>query len=434
MGASLCLLDKARSLAGLTLEEAAILLLSPDPEPLFQAAREVKEMVYGKRLVLFAPLYLSNRCANNCLYCGFRKDNRELLRKTLTRDEVAQETEVLIKLGHKRLLLVAGEGQGGDLSYLESVIRTVYDTKANHGEIRRVNVNVAPLTVESFRRLKEANIGTYQLFQETYHRPTYETMHPSGPKSNYDWRISGMDRAVEAGIEDVGIGALFGLYDYRYEVLSLLAHAKHLEQVFGTGPHTISVPRFKPAHGASISEPPYLVSDTDLMRIVAVLRLAVPYTGIILSTREPAALREKLFELGVSQISAGSRTDVGGYAGEGEPDGQFEVDDHRSLDQVICDLCAKDGLPSFCTACYRRGRTGERFMDLAKPGEIGELCLPNAILTFEEYLLDYASDGTKDKGEQVITRYLREIASPVLLRETNSRLVRLSAGERDLYF
>ncbi len=421
-------------MAGLTLEEAALLLMDPDPEPVYEAAREVKEKVYGKRLVLFAPLYLSNRCANNCLYCGFRRDNNDLPRKTLTLDEVARETEALIKQGHKRLLLVAGEGQGGDLDYLEKAISTVYATKPEHGEIRRVNVNVAPLPLDGFRRLKEAKIGTYQLFHETYHHLTYERMHPSGPKSDYDWRITGMDRAMQAGIEDVGIGALFGLYGYRYEVLALIAHAKHLEEVFGAGPHTISVPRFKPAHGACFAEAPYPVKDDDLMRIVAVLRLAVPYTGIILSTREPAALRGKLFDLGVSQISAGSRTDVGGYALEKEGEGQFEVDDHRSLDQVICDLCEKDGLPSFCTACYRRGRTGERFMDLAKPGEIGDLCLPNAILTFEEYLLDYASEGTRGKGEQVISRHLREIGSPVLLEETQTRLARLTAGERDLYF
>ena len=427
-------MDKARSLSGLTLEEAAAILLSPDPEPLFEVAREVKEKVYGKRLVLFAPLYLSNRCANNCLYCGFRKDNRDLARKALTFDEVAEETEALIKQGHKRLLLVAGEGQGGDLDYLEMAISTVYATKPEHGEIRRVNVNVAPLPVHGFRRLKEAKIGTYQLFQETYHHLTYERMHPSGPKSDYDWRITGMDRAMQAGIEDVGIGALFGLYDYRYEVLALLAHAKHLEEVFGAGPHTISVPRFKPAHGACFSEAPYPVKDDDLMRIVAVLRLAVPYTGIILSTREPAPLREKLFELGVSQISAGSRTEVGGYVFEKKGEGQFEIDDHRSLDEVICDLCEKDGLPSFCTACYRRGRTGEKFMALAWPGEIGNLCLPNAILTLEEYLLDYASEETKGRGERVISRYLSEIGSPVLLEETQTRLARLTDGERDLYF
>ncbi len=433
-GASLYLLEKARTLSGLTLEEAAVLLLFPDPEPLFEVAREVKERVYGKRLVLFAPLYLSNHCANDCLYCGFRRDNSDLPRKTLTLDEVARETEALIKQGHKRLLLVAGEGQGGGLDHLERAIRMVYETKQDRGEIRRVNVNVAPLTRGGYQRLKASKIGTYQLFQETYHRPTYDRMHPSGPKKDYDWRISGMDRALEAGIEDVGIGALFGLYDYRFEVLSLLAHAKHLEEAFGAGPHTISVPRFKPAHGACFSEAPYPVKDDDLMRIVTVLRLAVPYTGIILSTREPAPLREKLFELGVSQISAGSRTDVGGYVIEKKGEGQFEIDDRRSLDRVICDLCEKDGLPSFCTACYRRGRTGERFMDLAKPGEIGDLCLPNAILTFEEYLLDYASEGTKGKGEQVISRYLREIGSPVLLEETRTRLARLTAGERDLYF
>jgi 2-iminoacetate synthase len=433
-GASLYLLDKAKSLVRLTLEEAALLLMDPDPEPVYEAAREVKEKVYGKRLVLFAPLYLSNRCANNCLYCGFRRDNSDLPRKTLALDEVARETEALIRQGHKRLLLVAGEGRGGNLNHLEGAIRTVYETKLDHGEIRRVNVNVAPLAVEEFQRLKAAKIGTYQLFQETYHRPTYERMHPSGPKKDYNWRISAMDRALEAGIGDVGIGALFGLYDYRFEVLGLLAHAMHLEEAFGAGPHTISVPRFKPAHGACFSKAPYPVSDESLMRIVAVLRLAVPYTGIILSTREPAGLRDKLFELGISQISAGSRTDVGGYALEKEGEGQFEVDDHRSLDQVICDLCEQDGMPSFCTACYRRGRTGERFMDLARPGEIGELCLPNAILTFEEYLLDYASEGTKGLGERVVARYLKKISSPALLNETSDRLARLTAGERDLYF
>ncbi|MEW6528886.1 MAG: [FeFe] hydrogenase H-cluster radical SAM maturase HydG [Candidatus Micrarchaeota archaeon] len=429
---------KSLKMKGLSQKEAVILLNTKNPrliEKMFYVARKIKERIYGKRLVFFAPLYLTNLCVNDCLYCGFRSSNKNLRRKVLGEDEIRNETLALVRQGHKRLLLVAGEHPiSSDISYLENAIRIVYNTKYKNGEIRRVNINVAPLSVANFKRLKNAGIGTYQLFQETYHRKTYKKMHPSGPKSDYNYRLSAIDRAQQAEIDDIGIGALFGLYDFRFEVLALLAHANYLEKKYGTGPHTISVPRIEPAQGAPISlSPPYAVSDTDFKKIVAVLRMAVPYTGMILSTREKPPYRDEIFRLGISQISAGSKTNPGGYALRKKELAQFSVSDERTLAQIVSDILDNGFYPSFCTACYRVGRTGEDFMKLAKPGAIRNFCTPNCILTFKEYLLDYASPELRKKGEAFIKKELCEITKSKR-KTVHDRLIRLEKGERDIYF
>lgn len=437
--AARAVIAKARELKGLDLAETAVLLQTQDPavlEDMFHAAREVKESIYGKRLVLFAPLYISNLCQNNCLYCAFRAGNPKIQRRALTQEEIREEVLHLIRMGQKRLLLVAGEAYPKEgLEYIFQSIATVYATKEGRGEIRRLNVNIAPLTVEEFRDLRACKIGTYQLFQETYHLPTYRKLHVSGPKADYHWRLTAPGRAFEGGINDVGVGVLFGLYDFRYEILALLQHIRHLESVYGMGPHTISVPRLEPAEGSDLAaHPPYPVGDEDFKRIVAILRLAVPYTGIIMTTRETPKMRSITFALGVSQISAGSRTSPGGYR-EGEPaTAQFQLGDHRSLDEVVRDLLPQGYIPSFCTACYRLGRTGLDFMDLAKPGLIKQFCLPNAILTFKEYLEDYASAETRAAGETVLARNLEEIPVAARRQETEERLQRIEHGERDLYF
>ncbi|HSR10272.1 MAG TPA: [FeFe] hydrogenase H-cluster radical SAM maturase HydG, partial [Thermodesulfobacteriota bacterium] len=369
------ILAKGREAKGLDPAEAAALLQVEDPDAvpdIFAAAREVKLKIYGKRLVLFAPLYVSNFCVNNCRYCGFRRDNRALPRKRLEISEIAEQTAEIERLGHKRILLECGESALSDIDYVEEAIAAIYATKEGNGEIRRVNVNIAATTVDNYRRLKAAKIGTYQLFQETYHRATYEALH-EGPKKDYERQVYAQDRAQEAGIDDVGLGVLFGLFDYRFEVLALLHHARHLEEMFGVGPHTISVPRFRPAPGVDFPLP-HPVSDEAFKKVVAVLRLAVPYTGMIISTRESMEMRAEVFGLGISQTSAGSRTSPGGYGGS-ESEGkvcsaQFETADHRPPEEVIRSISELGYLPSFCTACYRRGRTGKEFMDLAKPGEI----------------------------------------------------------------
>lgn len=407
------ILCKALELRGLSEKDVAVLATINNPEllsELFQTARKIKEAIYGNRLVIFAPLYISNSCTNNCLYCAFRADNKELKRRTLSQSEIAEQTKLLIDQGHKRVLLLAGETHGQkSFQYILDAIATIYATKSTPGEICRINVNIAALTVEEFRRLKDTKIGTYQLFQETYHREIYRQMHVSGKKSDYDWHITAMDRAMTAGIDDVGIGALFGLADWRFEILALLQHIEHLNLNFGIGPHTISVPRLEPASGSSIaSSPPILVSDQDFCKIIAILRLAVPYTGIILSTRESIAQRRKSFELGVSQISAGSRTSPGGYSDKTDEfnASQFHIGDNRSLDEVIQDIVSLNHMPSFCTACYRLGRTGEHFMKLAKTGKIKNMCMPNAIITFREYLSNYASPATRNLGEKLIAKEL----------------------------
>ena len=434
------ILDKAIEAKGLAPEEAAVLLQTEDADLLgniFQRAREVKMRIYGKRLVLFAPLYLSNYCVNNCRYCGFRRDNRLLPRKRLSREEIQGQVGELEKLGHKRLLVESGESSLSDMDYVEEAIATIYGTHVENGEIRRVNVNIAATTVDQYRRLKAAKIGTYQLFQETYHRATYEALH-EGPKRDYERQVLALDRAQEAGIDDVGMGVLFGLYDYRFEVLALLYHARHLEERFGVGPHTISVPRFRPALGIDFRLP-HPVSDDDFKRLVAVLRLSVPYTGMIISTRESVEMRAEAFSLGISQTSAGSRTSPGGYGSkEGEEEkeisAQFQTADHRSPDEIIRSICELGYLPSFCTACYRRGRTGKEFMEIAKPGEIQHLCAPNAVLTFKEYLLDYASPETREVGEGSLDIHLEEITNPSLKEKTRERIREMEGGERDLYF
>jgi 2-iminoacetate synthase len=436
------IVDKAKEAKGLSPDEVGKLLnvrSDPNLEVLYDAAREVKEKIYGKRIVLFAPLYFSSFCVNNCAYCGYRRDN-EFRRQKLSREEVMEEVRVLEAMGHKRLALECGEDPVNcPIEYVEEVIQAVYDTKLDRGSIRRVNVNIAATTVQDYKRLKAANIGTYILFQETYHRPTYKLMHPQGPKSSYDWHLGAMDRAMEAGIDDVGIGALLGLYDYRYEVLGLIYHALHLEERFGVGPHTISVPRLRPARGVTLETFPYLMADGDFKKIVAILRLAVPYTGIILSTRERPGFRDEVIKVGVSQISAGSQTGVGAYRHEHRADledevPQFAVDDNRTPDEIIAGLAKSGYIPSYCTACYRQGRTGDRFMEFAKTGEIQNLCQPNAILTFKEYLLDYASDSTRRAGEEAIKAHLEMIPSEKVRKETEKRLARLEQGERDFYF
>lgn len=433
------LLAKSRELKGLRGRDLAVLANVADPallDELFHTAREVKEAIYGKRLVLFAPLYISNLCANECTYCAFRARNTALVRRALTQEEIAREVKWLEEQGHKRILLVAGESYPREgFDYVLRSIETVYATSSGPGEIRRVNVNVAPLTDEEFRRLKAAKIGTYQLFQETYHRETYAEVHVAGKKRDYDWRVTAMDRAMRAGIDDVGIGILFGLYDWRYELLALMQHVEHLERTFGVGPHTISVPRIEPATGSEVADhPPHAVSDLDFKKVIAILRLAVPYTGLILSTRESAETRREVLALGISQISAGSRTNPGGYeADPGDPCAeQFSLGDHRSLDEVIRDVASHGFVPSFCTACYRLGRTGADFMDLAKPGEIKEHCNPNALATFQEYLLDYGSEETRRAGEARIAASLDEM-EPALREKSRKMVDQVKSGRRDVF-
>jgi len=435
------LLAKAGECHGLELEEAAELMMVTRPddlEALFATAGAVKQRIYGNRVVLFAPLYVSNECTGNCLYCAYRRDNDLLQRRTLTPEEVSAEVRWLIEHGYKRLLLVFGDHPKNRVEAMVEAVEAVYGTRTDRGEIRRVNVNAAPLSYEDFCKLKPAGIGTFQVFQETYHRPTYEWVHRGGPKADYEWRLTVWDRCLPAGIDDMGLGALFGLYDWRWDVLALLEHAHYLDHTYGVGPHTISVPRMEPAFNAPLAaNPPAPVSDEDFLKLVAIIRLAVPYTGMILTTRETPQMRRACLRIGISQISAGSRTAPGGYT-EDHPDDpdarQFEIGDHRSLDEVMYDLCVEGYLPSFCTACYRSGRTGQEFMALAKPGEIHNYCLPNALLTFKEYLLDHASAQTRAEGERVIRQHLEAIESAELYEETLRRLRLLEQGQRDLYF
>ena len=427
------LLAKARELKGLRGRDLAVLANVTDPallDELFHTAREAKEAIYGRRIVLFAPLYISNLCANECTYCAFRARNTSLVRRALTQEEIAREVTWLEEQGHKRILLVAGESYPREgFDYVLRSIETVYATSSGPGEIRRVNVNVAPLTDGEFRRLKDAKIGTYQLFQETYHRGTYAQVHVAGKKRDYDWRVTAMDRAMRAGIDDVGIGILFGLFDWRFELLALMQHVEHLEREFGVGPHTVSVPRIEPATGSEVAEhPPHAVSDADFRKVVAIL-----YTGLILSTRESAQTRREVLALGISQISAGSRTNPGGY--EADPGDacaeQFSLGDHRSLDEVIRDVASLGFVPSFCTACYRLGRTGADFMDVAKPGEIKEHCNPNALATFQEYLLDYGSEETRREGEARIASTLEEM-EPALREKAGTMVELVRSGRRDV--
>lgn len=436
-------LQKARELKGLDMTEVATLCHVAAPpllDELFETARRVKEQIYGHRMVLFAPLYISNVCGNECSYCAFRASNKTLARTALTMDGIRRDTEELVRQGHKRLLMVAGEGYAaanGGFQYILDAIATVYDVTDATGNIRRLNVNLAPLKVDEFRQLKDVGIGTYQLFQETYHRETYAAVHLSGKKRDYDWRASAFDRAMQAGVDDVGMGVLFGLYDWRFELLSLMQHIRHLEDVFGVGCHTISVPRIEPADASELSlAPPAKVSDDDFKKLIAILRLAVPYTGLILSTRESAAIRRECYALGVSQISAGSRTNPGGYSADENAStsaaGQFQLGDHRSLQEIVDELATMGFIPSFCTACYRLGRTGQDFMDLAKPGLIRLKCDPNAVTTFQEYLIDYASESVRCVGEQSIDRELCGMGAKAR-RNAEKMLAHIRAGKRDVF-
>lgn len=432
-------LAKAREMKGLNMDDVAVLTGITSPmqlQELFDTANHLKETIYGKRLVVFAPLYISNLCANECMYCAFRATNKSIVRKALTQKQIERETEILINQGHKRVLLVAGESypQQGFEYVLES-IRSVYKVKNGHGEIRRVNVNVAPLSIEEFKLLKAEKIGTYQIFQETYHRETYQKVHVGGKKRDYNWRAWALHRAMEAGIDDLGIGVLFGLFDYRFEILAMMQHINELEDKFGIGPHTVSVPRLEPATGSDLaSHPPFAVAEMDFKKIVAILRLAVPYTGIIMSTRETAQMRRDTFALGVSQISAGSRTNPGGYDGDTEDDisGQFSLGDHRALDEVIRDVASMGYVPSFCTACYRMGRTGQDFMDLAKPGDIKLHCAPNALSSFSEYLRNYGSPETNEIGKKLIQESINQMSG--LAQQRAIKLVgRVEKGKDDVY-
>lgn len=431
------ILQKGEKRKGLNLNDCAKLLSIQDADSLkmlFTSAKKIKEAIYGPRLVLFAPLYISNFCVNDCEYCAFHVRNSES-RKKLTLDEVKKQVEILEEMGHKRLLLEFGEHSvENPIEYVIDVIKTIYATKKGQGEIRRVNVNIAATTVENYKRLKEAGIGTYQLFQETYHKATYKKMH-NGPKADYQRQITAIFKAFEAGIDDLGIGVLFGLYDYRFEVLALVEYAQFMDKVLGVGPHTISVPRFQPAHTVDF-DLKYQVSDQDFLKLIAVLRLAVPYTGMIISTRETPEIRQQAFDIGISQASAASKAKPGGYSQNKKQtaEGQFNLNDHRSLDEVVQDICKMGYLPSFCTACYRLGRTGDVFMKLAKSGEIHNLCQPNALLTFKEYLLDYASLKTKKVGEQLILKQIELIEKESTKKELKKCLKRLEKQERDLYF
>ena len=437
------ILARARELKGLDFADVAALTLIDSAElceALFATAREVKEAIYGRRMVLFAPLYISNLCKNECSYCAFRRSNKDIQRHALDMDAIRHEARQLIDQGQKRVLLVAGEGYPaarGGFRYVLDAIEAVYSVTHAHGNIRRLNVNVAPLELAQFHDLKAAEIGTYQLFQETYHRAAYARVHLGGQKTDFDWRCSAMDRAMLAGIDDVGLGVLFGLHDWRFEILSLMQHIAHMEDVFGVGCHTLSVPRMEPADGSDVSiNPPAPVSDDDFRKIIAILRLAVPYTGIILSTRESAAIRRECYALGVSQISAGSRTNPGGYS-EGESGvihaaGQFQLGDHRSLDEVIAELATMGFIPSFCTACYRLGRTGQDFMDLAKPGLIKQKCDPNAVTTFLEYLSDYGSEPARCAGEAAISCELDRMGAKTR-RNAEKMLAHIRAGKRDVF-
>ncbi|NPV37770.1 [FeFe]-hydrogenase maturation protein HydG [Brevinematales bacterium NS] len=434
------ILHEALKLKGLSLDKVALLLQAETEEDIrliLSTAHQVKEAIYGKRMVLFAPLYIGNYCSNNCLYCAFRKDNTALGRAKLTYEEIEEETKMLLRQGHKRILMLTGEDERTPLDYFLEAIRRVYATRDERGSsIRRINVEIAPLDIDGFRRLKAEKIGTYACFQETYDEILYKKYHPSGPKSDYLWRLFVMDRAMEGGIDDVGIGVLFGLADYRFEVLSLLVHAYHLERKFGCGPHTVSVPRIEPAEGAPLSTHiPYPVSDRDFKKIVAIIRLALPYTGIILSTRESETLRQELFHYGVSQISAGSRTNPGAYSHPEEKTGsQFSLGDHRSLDEVISALIDDGFIPSFCTGCYRKGRVGQDFMDLAKPGLIQKFCMPNGLFSFREYLEDYASPQTREKGLRLIQLLVSEIEDKNLKTRTEKGLYEVAQGKRDVYY
>ena len=434
------ILEKAKTCKGLSHREAAVLLecdLEEENHRIFSMAKEIKQKFYGNRIVMFAPLYLSNYCINGCTYCPYHQKNKTIPRHKLTQEEIEKEVIALQDMGHKRLALETGEHPTmNPIEYVLESIKTIYGIKHKNGAIRRVNVNIAATTVENYRKLKEAGIGTYILFQETYNKKAYEELHPTGPKHDYAYHTEAMDRAMAGGIDDVGCGVLFGLNLYRYDFVGLLMHAEHLEAAKGVGPHTISVPRIRPADDIDPETFSNALSDDMFKKIVAVLRIAVPYTGLIISTRESQAARAAVLELGVSQISGGSRTSVGGYTTEERHDetAQFDVSDTRTLDQVVNWLLELGYIPSFCTACYREGRTGDRFMKLVKSGQIANCCQPNAIMTLKEYLEDYASPDTKAKGEKVIEEELKRIPNDNVRRIATERVAEIHNGRRDFRF
>ncbi|MDD6848154.1 MAG: [FeFe] hydrogenase H-cluster radical SAM maturase HydG [Oscillospiraceae bacterium] len=434
------LLEKAKELKGLTHREASVLLACEDEEriqKMYDLAEQIKKDFYGNRIVMFAPLYLSNYCVNGCVYCPYHLKNKHICRKKLTQEEIKNEVIALQDMGHKRLAIEAGEDPvNNPIEYILESIKTIYSVKHKNGAIRRVNVNIAATTVENYRKLKEAEIGTYILFQETYHKESYEKLHPTGPKHNYAYHTEAMDRAMEGGIDDVGLGVLFGLELYRYEFAGLLMHAEHLEAVHGVGPHTISVPRIKRADDIDPDVFDNGISDETFAKICALIRICVPYTGMIISTRESKEVREKVIRLGVSQISGASRTSVGGYAegGEEENSQQFDVSDQRTLDEVVGWLMEIGYIPSFCTACYREGRTGDRFMALCKNRQIQNCCHPNALMTLKEFLMDYASDHTKELGEKMIAEELNNIPNEKVRQLCKEHLIDISNNKRDFRF
>lgn len=425
----------------LSLEDVSVLVNASDKESvemIKNGAKELKKNIYGNRIVLFAPLYVGNLCNNNCRYCGFRASNKQAERKTLTETELIENVRALEENGQKRLILVFGEHQKYSPEFIAETVKTVYKTKAGNGEIRRVNINAAPLDNEGFKTVKEAGIGTYQIFQETYHPDMYKEYHLSGKKADFNYRLTSLDRAMEAGIDDVGIGVLFGLYDWKYEVLSLVRHVNHLEACFNVGPHTISFPRLQKALNCDIDDK-YLVSDEDFVRLVAIIRLAVPYTGMILTAREPENIRKEVLQYGCSQIDAGTKIEIGAYSEKFKSEQklnkeQFLINDNRSLNEVIKELIDQEYLPSFCTACYRLGRTGEHFMEFSVPGFIKRFCTSNALLTMAEYLVDYADEACAEKGWKLIEKNINEIKDFQNPAEIRSRIERIKSGERDLYF
>ena len=434
------IIEKAKLRKGLTHREASVLLACEDeekPKEIYALAEQIKKDFYGDRIVMFAPLYLSNYCVNGCVYCPYHLKNKEIPRKKLTQDEIRAEVIALQDMGHKRLALETGEHPVmNPIEYVLESIRTIYSIKHKNGAIRRVNVNIAATTVENYRKLKDAGIGTYILFQETYNKKNYEALHPTGPKHDYAWHTEAMDRAMDGGIDDVGCGVLYGLSTFRYDFVGQLMHAEHLEAAKGVGPHTISVPRIRPADDIDTKDFPEAISDDMFEKLVAVLRIAVPYTGIIISTRESRKARERVLAVGVSQISGGSRTSVGGYTTEERNDdtAQFDVSDTRSLDEVINWLLSLGYIPSFCTACYREGRTGDRFMKLVKSGQIANCCQPNALMTLKEYLMDYASEDTKRKGEAVIAEELKRVPNEKIRAIAEKHLSEIEKGIRDFRF
>lgn len=433
------ILKKAEKAEGISDEEAAILLSIKDEnllEEMYTVSKKIKEKIYGKRIVMFAPLYISNYCVNNCRYCGYKHCNDELFRKKLNSEELIAEVKALEKLGHKRIALEAGEDPiNCSIDYVLDCIKDIYSIKFKNGSIRRINVNIAATTVENYRKLKEAEIGTYILFQESYHKPTYEYFHLQGPKKDYEYHTTAMFRAREAGIDDVGIGVLYGLYDYKYETIAMIRYANELEKVTGVGPHTISVPRLRPAENVSLENYPHLVEDKNFKKLVAVLRLAVPYTGLIISTREEAGFRDEIIDIGISQVSSGSCTGVGGYS-EREKNidekPQFELGDNRSPMEMLKSLIESGYIPSYCTACYRNGRTGDRFMEIAKSGQINVMCEANALMTLKEFLLDYADDDLRALGDKVIMETLEKMPNEEFKAKIRENLKLIESGVRDI--